>query len=291
MNIGVIVLNYKNYNDTILCTDNIINIGADCHIIIVDNASPNNSYEILSKKYNSVHNVDVISACQNGGYGAGNNFGARYAIDNYNVDTIAVINPDVIIPNKDFINSLYNKLWSCNDYGIIGGGVINMGKFDINRCCWNIPTAIKAVTSHYIKSSNKKSCAFKSSGNGIIETECVAGCFFMIKAELFSDIGMFDENVFLYNEENILGIKLKEKGYKAVVSLGDFYYHNHNFAQNEDKGFINKVLATKNTFDSRLYMCKKYYSKSVIPFLYVVEGVNRIYLAFCYVFKKLLRRY
>lgn len=291
MSLAIIVLNYKNCRDTIACVDKLIETGAEAEIIIVDNASPDESYDILSKRYRDIENINVIYSHKNGGYSAGNNIGVRYAIDKFGSDTIAIMNPDIIIPKADVLYSLYNKLHSSNEYGIIGGVAITNGIFSMRRCCWNIPKSIEVVTTHFIKSGNQHGNAdYKWLDNGLVQSECIAGCFFMIKTDVFLNLGLFDENVFLYNEENILGIKLKKMGFKAVVSLSDFYYHNHDYKNNKDKGFINKVMATKNTFDSRKYMCKKYYSKALIPMLYFTEGLNRIYLACCYISKKLLRR-
>ncbi len=291
MSLAIIVLNYKNYSDTITCVGKLIETGVKAEIIIVDNASPNESYELLSKKYIGIENISVISSGKNGGYSAGNNYGVKYAIDNFDSDTIAIMNPDIIIPKAEVLYSLYNKLHLSDEYGIIGGVPITNGKFSMRRCGWSIPNGIEVVTTHFIKKGNQqKNVDYRWLDNGLVQTECIAGCFFMIKTDVFCELGLFDENVFLYNEENILGIKLKKMGLKAVVSLDDFYYHNHDYSNNKDNGFVNKILATKNTFESRRYMCKKYYSKTLLPMLYLTEALNRIYLACCYIGKKLLRR-
>lgn len=291
MNIAIIVLNYKKYIDTIICVDKLISIGVEAEIVIVDNASPNDSYTLLKEKYDKESNVSVILSDKNGGYSAGNNLGVKYALDNFNPDTIAIMNPDIIIPDKSVITNLYNLLNGNDEYGVIGGVPITNNKFDLSKCCWNIPKGIEVVKSHFIKRNsggNVKSCNFL--GNALIQTECVAGCFFMIKSHIFKKVGFFDENVFLYNEENILGINIKKYGYKEVVSLNDFYYHNHDYTINETTTFLNKVMATKNTFESRKYMCLKYYDKWLLPLLYFVEFLNRAYLACCFIWNKFFRR-
>ena len=47
--------------------------------------------------------------------------------------------------------------------------------------------------------------------------EAVSGCFFMIKSEALKRVNYFDENVFLYYEENILGEKLRNSSYTLVI--------------------------------------------------------------------------
>lgn len=246
MKLAIIVLNYINYGDTIVCVDKLLETDVNADIVIVDNASPNESLRILSEKYKECNNISIIASKINGGYSAGNNYGIRYALENFKPDTIAIMNPDVIIPDGGVIKNLYSKLYSSDEYGIIGGVTITNNKFDISRCCWNIPKGIDTVITHFIKCRNRRGRSdYKWLGNGLIQTECVAGCFFMIKADVFCELGLFDENVFLYNEENILGIKLKKRRLKAVVSLDAFYYYNHYYESNEDRDFINKVFATK----------------------------------------------
>lgn len=68
-----------------------------------------------------------------------------------------------------------------------------------------------------------------------LEVECVSGAFFVIKYSLLKKVGYFDENVFLFYEEDILASKLKKLGYKEI-SL-----NNINFKHFESQS-INKVL-------------------------------------------------
>lgn len=80
MNIAI-VLNYKNYSQTIECAQILIEAGMD-RIIIVDNASPNNSYLFLKKNFNRSRQVFVVESEKNGGYAEGNNFGLVFAEKN-----------------------------------------------------------------------------------------------------------------------------------------------------------------------------------------------------------------
>ena len=45
--------------------------------------------------------------------------------------------------------------------------------------------------------------------------------------QAFTDVGMFDENVFLYYEEDILFYKLRKKGYRVVADGDHEYLHDH----------------------------------------------------------------
>ena len=75
-----IILNYKTYKDTLVLVDSLLEQGlGNRRIIIIDNASPNESYEILNAKYGNNGSVDVIYSEENGGFSKGNNIGLRFA--------------------------------------------------------------------------------------------------------------------------------------------------------------------------------------------------------------------
>lgn len=75
-----LILNYKSYLDTIRVTDELLEAKRrDSKIIIVDNASPNESFQKISEAFSENDLVDVIQSRENGGYAKGNNYGLRYA--------------------------------------------------------------------------------------------------------------------------------------------------------------------------------------------------------------------
>ena len=70
-----IILNYKTFGETISIVDELLGEGlGDRRILIVDNASPNESFQVLTKTFFNEPKVEVISTEQNGGYAKGNNF-------------------------------------------------------------------------------------------------------------------------------------------------------------------------------------------------------------------------
>lgn len=70
-NISIIVLNYNSTEDTISCVNKINSFAGGYHIIVVDNCSPDNSFDIIKKHFKGDHNVDVIKTGSNDGYSSG----------------------------------------------------------------------------------------------------------------------------------------------------------------------------------------------------------------------------
>lgn len=284
-NLGLIILNYNSADDTSICVDRLLSFERDYHIVIVDNCSTDESYDTLREQYGDWERVDVIKTDRNGGYGYGNNFGMRYAIDHYAVEIVGVINPDVLIPEADVIDTMVSTLYADQAYGIVGGVIIGPdGNRLLNRSGWNIQTSAQIIRDHFlIYDRFKKAPAMPELAPDIVQTDCVAGCFFLARVSCMQDIGFFDEEMFMYQEESVVGIKCREHGYKEVIALDAHYFHNHHVRDNADMTFRDKILATKEDYDSLSYICRKYYTSALVPLLAIVEFFNRIYLAGCYV--------
>lgn len=107
-----VILHYQAIDETIKCIRSISNNTSDNYrIIVVDNASPNNSGVLLREKYKKSNNVKVIISKENVGFAKGNNLGYRVARE-YSPDYIVVINSDIVITQDDFCDRLdaaYNE--------------------------------------------------------------------------------------------------------------------------------------------------------------------------------------
>lgn len=286
--LALIVLNYNSEEDCITCITNLLKVGELFEIVVVDNCSPDGSFERLKKKYDVYNNVSVIQTSCNGGYSAGNNFGMKYAIDKFNPTYLGIINPDVIIDNKELIPKLLHFFNLYQDCVVIGGATKDSeGVYDINKAAWNIPTIYELVVDHLLFVKRKKVLNSSPLMDDLLKVDCIAGCFFLTRTEFMKKIGFLDESVFLYNEENILGIKCKLNGvYEAIYTKG-FYIHNHVHNKHIDMPFSKKIMATHNSYLSRKILCKMYYSARAVPLLMVAEFLNKIYLCMAFLYGKL----
>ena len=103
MLIGVVILNYNTFPDTIRLTKELQSQTVnELSIVIVDNFSTNNSYAELKPLESEFSNVKVVQTGENLGYARGNNFGLEYLEKNVNPKYVFVLNNDVIIPDNSF---------------------------------------------------------------------------------------------------------------------------------------------------------------------------------------------
>ena len=293
-NLALIVLNYNSYDMCVRCVDGLLAFGLGCHIILVDNASPDDSYARLKEYYSrdTYDLVDVIRTDHNGGYGAGNNAGIRFAIEQYGVDTIGIMNPDVVIPKPEVLSELMNVLHSDDSYAVIGGTIMGRdGACNLNYSGWNIPTLFGLVDFVFLHGHRyKRRIDWPEVADGVKRVDCVAGCFFLMKSACMSEIGFFDEDIFMYFEEISVGIRIRKAGYTAVLSTDAVYYHDHQEADDSKLSLLDKIGLTRSSYDSARVICRKYYSVFGLPLIWLAEMVNRIILASSWIVHKAIRK-
>ncbi|SFC11334.1 hypothetical protein SAMN05660328_101515 [Streptococcus gallolyticus] len=287
--LSVIILNYNSFDDTYKCVNQLLSFTADFKIIIVDNNSSDNSLKRLKSEYGSINQVVILTSDKNGGYSYGNNYGINYAQENYSSKYIAILNPDVIIPECNVFERMLKVLVSDVNYAMIGGMAITDGEFVPNKSAWPIPNNLDVFWERSLLNPRRNHNNFNMIDTTLAQVDCVAGCFFIIKSDIFYDVGLFDENVFLYNEENILGIKLKREGYKSLVSTNSFYYHNHKKGRDNNTPLSKKIKSLLIRYISRKYLITKYYNTFLVLPLFLTEFLNAIQIILGHFKRKIFR--
>ena len=262
----IIVLNYNDYKTCISFVSEILDYSCVDVIIIVDNKSTDNSYQILLKIKSE--KVIVIQTEENKGYAYGNNVGMKFAVDNFSdLKNIIISNPDIHVKEKDF-NDIVSKL--SDGYGMSTGLIYNYNNKSLKKELasnfgWKIPSYKDMIANCFLLLYKIKRSIFRSSiyldfekvkDKDIISTEAVPGCFFALSVDAAKQIDYMDENTFLYGEETILGWKLKEKGYKACIVNNTEILHENSISISKSIK-CNKKKA-KIRMNSELIYIKKY---------------------------------
>lgn len=116
MKFCIVILNYETLEDTIRCVESIskqnyFKIG-NVDIVIVDNASSNDSGKILKEKFAGNLNIYILLLDENLGFAKGNNIGFKYANERLKSDFIILSNSDIEITQEFFFESIietYNR--------------------------------------------------------------------------------------------------------------------------------------------------------------------------------------
>ncbi len=211
--VSVIVLNYNGGKFIKDCLDSLkeTNYDKGSHeVIVVDNASTDNSAEII-KSY--VPWINFIETGKNLGYSGGNNVGVDVAKGKY----IVFLNPDTTV-ERDWLIELVNAIESDKNLGACSSKVLysnNKTKINTIGGFWSI-LGLSGSLGGDEESDNI---------NEPVNTFYPTGCSMIMNRELYMSLGRFDNDYFLYCEDPDLGWRLWDSGYKVRLAPKSLVYH------------------------------------------------------------------
>ncbi|MBT2731092.1 glycosyltransferase [Carnobacterium sp. ISL-102] len=127
MKYAFVILHYLTIDDTVECVKSIQqNVDyQDYAIVIIENGSNNNSFEILTKEFESRKNIFVLESKENLGFAKGNNLGYQFAKETLGAQSIIMINNDTIIEQNDFLSKI-DDIYSETNFDILGPDIISL---------------------------------------------------------------------------------------------------------------------------------------------------------------------
>jgi GT2 family glycosyltransferase len=194
--------------------------------IIIENSSDENFTQKLKDKY---QNIDCYNSGKNLGMGAGNNLGIKKSKTRY----VMILNPDTIL-NNDTLDQIF-KISKSLDFAILS------------------PISDKDNFPNY-KIKNKTNYLEKD----FFEVDQVDGYSMVIDKSKF-DEKFFDENFFMYLENDDLCLRVKKKGEKIFILKNAKI--NHLGAKAVNEKFYNELEFSRNWHWnwSKFYYRKKHY--------------------------------
>ena len=260
--IVLLILNYNNAKDTIeLCNSLINQKDIKFKILVVDNCSPDNSYETIKDKLKENSLVEIIKSTTNGGYAKGNNVGLRYIEKNLGTKYVAILNNDLIISDEYLFSSLIKRYNNLNNPAFITPTQKDENNNIIENSAWKKPTFVQdCLNSFWIYRKYLQSNRYNTNkSTSEIEVEILPGCFLLTEFDYFKQLEYFDEGTFLFLEERIILEKVQKTTRKNYLINDLFYYH-------ESSSTIDKVLSNifkyKVLYESLMYYTKNYRTKS-----------------------------
>lgn len=227
---AVILLNYNTVNDAINAAESVVRnaISDDYLICFIDGCSTKPD-QAASFRSANIHNSFVLELKSNVGYAKGNNAGILFLINNhFYFDNLVIMNPDVEIQSFGMIDKLLERLYSmdasyCGIQPLIWTPHIN-NDANMQVCIRRVYSYFDCIMDSFypirklfLNKFQRMVYYAERPYKQLIDFEVPSGCFFIIKADVFMKVGMFDERTFLYAEEIILGHKLKKENYKFVL--------------------------------------------------------------------------
>ncbi len=264
MQLSVIILNYNvRYflEQCVLSVQKALE-GIDGEIIVIDNNSSDESCEMMKRLF---QNVKLIENTENLGFPKGNNIGVAQAQGKY----ICILNPDTVVAEDTFSKILNFVTLSAvevqNNIGIIGCKLIDgTGNFlpESKRgvpAPWVAFTKIFGLYKLFPKSSwFNQYYAQHLTENQSGKVAILVGAFMVMKRELYTEIGGFDENCFMYSDDIDLSYMVLQKG------KFNYYFHESTVVHYKGESTIRDEKYMKRFQEAVQFFYKKHFKKSFV---------------------------
>lgn len=189
---------------------------------IVDNNSADGSFERMREGVaargwdKGAHPVRVLQSGQNGGFGAGNNFGIRAGLpDGTAPDYIYILNPDAF-PAEGAIRALLGHLEAHPRTGFAGSHVQGEDGAP-HHAAFRFPSIGSEFEAAARSGPVSRLLRHKIVAYPHPETtgpvDWAAGCSLMLRRAVLDQVGLFDETFFLYFEETELCLRAARAGW------------------------------------------------------------------------------
>ncbi len=262
--IYIIVLNYNNWQDTIECCTSILqNNYKNYTLIVVDNASPDNSIKHITRWSKSHKNVVVIASQQNNGYSAGNNLGIDYVKTKGDFDYIWLLNNDTVIQKDTITNMIqYARQHRLN---LIGSSLLfydDPTKIQAFGATFN---PLIAIQKHLLVHRIYKTELVRKFNQKKIDY--IIGASMMLDKKAIKTINRMPEEYFIYFEEIDIATKCKRAGLRYGISPDAIVYHKESASINKEdqkRSHFSDFFAIRN----RIIFTKKYYPY-FLPTVYI----------------------
>ena len=254
MQLSVIILNYNVRYFLEQCVHSVQKAleGIDSEIIVIDNASSDDSCEMMKAKFPY---IKLIENKDNLGFPKGNNIGVAQAKGEY----ICILNPDTVVAEDTFSKILNTKNWTLNT-GIIGCKLIDGAGNFLPESKRGVPTPWVAFTKIFglYKISNYfgKYYAQHLSENESGKVDILVGAFMMMKRELYLEVGGFDENCFMYSDDIDLSYLVLKTG------KSNYYFHETSVIHYKGESTVRDGTYIKRFREAMQFFYKKHFKKS-----------------------------
>ena len=214
----VIVLNYRNPDETIECVDSVLKSETTCFllsVLIVDNSEDSESCRRLQKHYPK---LAVIHNSENLGYAGGNNVGIRLALEQ-GADYVFVLNNDCVIESNT-LGLLLRGEAQFPDSGVLSPLVCRYHERSVIDACGTSMDwfRLRPREVHYWDRNDPNLPS-------VLEAEIIPGAAIMLSKEVLARLGLFDPDFFLIHEDADLCLRARALGYKNRVLTGAVAYH------------------------------------------------------------------
>lgn len=196
-----IVVTYNGMKWLDKCLSSIRESSLHSDLFIVDNGSTDGSIDFIKK---NVPDAVFIESKENLGFGAANNLGLRYAVEN-GYDFVYLLNQDAWI-EPDLLEKMTAVSDAHPEYGILSPLQVNREKTRLDK---NFGIFLPSTISSDLLCSQPL--------QQVYETNFIMAAHWLIPVSVLRKVGSFSPAFKHYGEDNNLIDRMKYKGYKIGI--------------------------------------------------------------------------
>lgn len=275
----IILVNYNGAHDTIMCIESLWQMKQqNFRVIVVENGSTDKSEELLSE-FISSHQGNIyqeadqskasssdlilIIAKSNRGFAAGNNLGMKLSLQSTDIHYVWLLNNDTIV-DQDALGALTKahtryKEDLGNNPGIIGSKV----KFYHDK---DIIQAVGGIFS--VPNGKVKLIGFNERDTGQYDApqhhyDMVLGASMFVDIDFIKEVGMLNEDYFLYSEELDWSHRAKKYNFSTRYEPASVVYHKQGQATGNNVFGKKNEFAMYHIYRSLLIFYRTYYPRYI----------------------------
>jgi len=215
-----------NYRSADLVLDCVRSLASDSHllsVVVVDNASDDGSKERLAQGFETLKCtdwVDFVHLAHNGGFAHGNNAAIRHGIERAGgkwPEFVWFLNPDTYV-RPGACTALLDFLDAHPDVGIVGSRLEDPDETG-QASRYRFPSIASEFEAGFRLGLISRLLSDRIVATPLVdhdhETGWVAGASMMVRKAVFDDVGLMDDEYFLYFEETDFCLAAKHAGWRC----------------------------------------------------------------------------
>ena len=228
--VGIILINYKDYAERFLapCRDSLrcqTYAKELTNIYIVDNASSPETEQYLKNSYPEAK----ILPRNDGNYSAANNLGFKEAAAD-SCDYFVTVNMDTEM-DVNWLSELVLALENNPEAGIAQSKILLFPKSEDEKKQPKINSLGNVIHFLGFGFTSDYGEADREVGGYPEINGYASGCSFIIRSEIVSEIGGYNEEYYMYHDDLEISLKVKLAGHKVILAPRSRIFHKYEFSR------------------------------------------------------------
>lgn len=246
MKLSVVIVSYNVRALLTACIDSVVKAaeGIDTEVFVVDNDSADDTVEVIARDYPWVH---LINNKENLGFSKANNMAIRQSVGEY----VLLLNPDTVVAD----GTLRGAVTFMDQHPEAGGAGVRMHNADGTLA----PESRRAVPTPFVAARkmlgfSKRYYMSHLPWDKPGKIEVVSGAFMLLRRKAIDQVGLLDEDFFMYGEDIDLSYRLLQGGWQNWYLPLDIVHYKGQSTQKSDFRYVHVF------YQAMLIFFRKHYS-------------------------------